>query len=229
MVKSLTQSLAHTLDVFNEAWFNGTSLSAVQTNEIAKFLLSRFEQPDCYHGLFAPTVADFAEPIRLFTGEKISTRAATAHILSEETLRCLNHLQSKDKTVKPVLKKASKTLECFITEDRRTDSVPIGRYCCAPCSVSLWRHAASSKLSIAPSILESAASLLKKSRLPNGRWHGYPFYYTLLALLEFPADLAKNELKHAAGACERVARQKPRDDFYHARRIRLCARILELI
>ncbi len=229
MSKSLTKSLAYTLDVLNEACFNGVSLSSMQHRQITGFLLSRFEQPRSYRGLFAPTESDFAGPIRLFTGEKISTRAAIAHILSEETLKHLNWLQSKDKTIKPVLRKAGQTFAGFILDNHSRNQSPLGRYCCGNCSVSMWRHAASSGLSISRPILDSAADLLKKSRLSGGKWRGYPFYYTLLALLEFPEELAKKELMHAAVSCERAAGQNPKDDIYRLRRKQVCTRVLEFI
>ena len=39
--------------------------------------------------MFAPTQRDFRVGIRLFTGERISTGAATGHILGEEACRTL--------------------------------------------------------------------------------------------------------------------------------------------
>ena len=66
--------------------------------------------------MFAPTPADFARPIRLFTGEPISTRAATSHILGEEACRALLLLDVKSKDVRGALVRATRTMDGRLKE-----------------------------------------------------------------------------------------------------------------
>lgn len=67
----------------NDALFLGREIAAEDTD----FILSRQGLPGSYRGLFAPSPGD--RPLRLFTGEKITTGAGSSHILGEECMRVL--------------------------------------------------------------------------------------------------------------------------------------------
>lgn len=82
-------SLAVTLDRVNEALFMAERIPRREAQRVARWLAARQGKPRSYAEMFAPTDRDFAEGIRLFTGERISTGAGTAHILGEEACRAL--------------------------------------------------------------------------------------------------------------------------------------------
>ena len=102
-----SKSLAATIDAVNEVFFFDKTLSKTQREQVAKFLVSRQGIDGSYANMFAPTQSDYSTGINLFTGEKITSRAATAHILGEEACRALILLDVKTKNVKNALKLAS--------------------------------------------------------------------------------------------------------------------------
>ncbi len=55
-----------------------------------------------------------------------------------------------------------------------------------------------------------ALDALRQDRRGDVRWRRFPFFFTLLWLVELPADLAREELAYASGLCERLlARPRP--------------------
>ena len=61
-------------------------------------------------------------------------------------------------------------------------------------------------------ILEKGLKRIRKARTSDGRWHGFPFYYTLLTLSEIDLPSAKAELRHASKAAERLRKRYSGDD-----------------
>jgi hypothetical protein len=61
--------------------------------------------------MFAPTPGDFANGIRLFTGERISTGAATGHILGEEACRVLLLLDDGPGEAREAVARASRSMD----------------------------------------------------------------------------------------------------------------------
>ena len=53
---------------------------------------------------------------------------------------------------------------------------------------------------------------LKENRKEQGRWRRFPFYYTLLAIMEIPGSQAINEIRYSAPVLERMLKRKGRDD-----------------
>ncbi|MGQ9691801.1 MAG: hypothetical protein ACUVQY_11230 [Thermoproteota archaeon] len=53
-------------------------------------------------------------------------------------------------------------------------------------------------------ILEKGVRNVKRARTANGRWHGFPFYYTLLALSDMNVPSAEAELKHAGKTAQKL-------------------------
>jgi len=105
------QSLASTLDSVNDALFFGRQIPKDEARRVATWLADRQGLPRSYAGMFAPTSKDYAEGIRLFTGERISSGAATAHILGEETCRALLLLDVDLEKVSAALGRASRSME----------------------------------------------------------------------------------------------------------------------
>lgn len=215
-------SLSATLDAVNESLWEGVSLPLPARREAAKYIASRQGLPRSYRGMFAPTKQDYEQGARLFTGEKVTSGAGTAHILSEEACSALLRLQVKDKAVASALQKAGEAITEWLPQ---SIGVP-GTYCCGTCSVSLWRHLSAGGLDDPERQLVGGVKYLKQHRTGDGRWQRFPFYYTLFALSEFDVRGVKAELKYAAPACERALRNGPQKDKYSKRKQDLLRRIL---
>jgi hypothetical protein len=66
--------------------------------------------------MFAPTPKDYASGIRLFTGERITSGAATGHILGEEACRTLLVLDAGGREVAEALERASRGMDVRLTQ-----------------------------------------------------------------------------------------------------------------
>jgi len=107
-------SLARTLDAVNEALFFGENIPKAESRRVVAWIASRQGLPESYAGMFAPTPGDFEEGIRLFTGERISTRAATGHILGEEACRALLLLDDGSRDAREALARASRSMDSLL-------------------------------------------------------------------------------------------------------------------
>jgi len=224
-------SLSVTLDAVNEALFWGRPVSDADRVEAAGWLAGRQGRPGGYHNgaLPAPLPGDLATA-RLFTGEALTTRAGTAHALGEEACRAMLLLEADTPVVQAALTRASDAMAevlGLVVAQGYFDKRP-GEFCCATCSVAVWRHmAAGGLLGTDPERwLEGGLRTLRSHRTDGGRWRRYPFYYTLLALTEIDLPVARGELRYAAPACERVVRRVAGDDVYAQRRRALAERAL---
>lgn len=106
-----TRSLGGTLDAVNEALFFGRRIPKADARRVATWIAGRQGLPGSYAGMFAPTPKDYTQGIRLFTGERISTRAATGHILGEEACRALLLLNVRSKDVSGALAEATHSMD----------------------------------------------------------------------------------------------------------------------
>lgn len=220
------RSLASTVDTINEALFFGRTLPKTQSQKAAKWIAARQGQPRSYRGLFAPTEYDYKNGIRVFTGERIRSGAATGHILGEEASRALILLNVPIKSVQNALERANMNMiEALKHTEERWGGY--GQYCCGTCSVAYWRNLAAGGLEDSEGRLKAGMKALKSYRDGNGRWGRYPFYYTLLALNEIDMPSAIDEMRYAAPILERVIKRKPKKDKISQRRRVLIERILE--
>lgn len=105
-----TNSLASTIDAVNEALFFGKHIPRVEARRIARWIAGRQGLPGSYANMFAPTPRDYAEGIQLFTGERISSGAATGHILGEEACRTLLLLRDSSGAVREALDRATRSM-----------------------------------------------------------------------------------------------------------------------
>jgi hypothetical protein len=216
-------SLAQTLDNVNEALFYGRPQPAASRSEAAGWLASRQGLPGAYAGVFAP-VEDYRTGSRLglFTGELRSSRGGAAHILGEETCRALALLDVRLPEVRQALERAREGM--FARLGEHTENA---WYCCCTCSAALWRHLAVCEPSRRDEWLSVAVRTLSGRRDAAGRWRGFPFHYTLLALTEMPPEISRAELRHAAPVCERALTRAPGPGKYGPRRHELMRRALE--
>jgi len=220
-----TKSLAETLDAVNETFFTGQRLTPEERFEVARFIISRHGLYGSYANMFAPTQKDFDEGIKVFTGEKVKTGAATSHVLGEESSRALHILNIRDKEVQKALDEAVQGIQSRFDEQ----TIQYGFYCCGFCTSSLWRHAVVGTFQKKERLLEQGVKTLKMLRRGDGQWRRFPFYYTLLAISEVDHTLALAEMKYAAPVLERMLKRKATADKYSIRRHTLAERVLEQI
>ncbi len=115
-------SLALTLDSITEAFFFDKSLSLTEKYQVASWLAHRQGQPGSYCDMFAPTKYDFEYGVQVFTGERISSKAATSNILGQETCRALLKLNVSDKKIQESLVRATQGMMGRLTERLSPDT-----------------------------------------------------------------------------------------------------------
>jgi hypothetical protein len=221
-------SLTSTLDSLNSAFFRGEALSTAQRREAALYITSWQGKAHAYRGMFGMPPTDFAQPLRLFTGETMTSNASRCHIIGEECCRLLLLLAVDDPTVTAALCTAQAGLgECLIRHAEKGGSY--GTFCCGTCSVAFWRHLTAGGMDDQAHRLQEGVKVLSQYRLPTGQWRRFPFYYTISALLEMDPATARPELRHAAPACERALGHIRIEEPYASRRRLLLERALALV
>ncbi len=70
-----------------------------------------------------------------------------------------------------------------------------GMYCCGICSVALWRHLTISDVPGAEHRVAAGLKIVRQRRKGDGRWRIFPYFYTLLALLEIDSSAAREEMR----------------------------------
>jgi len=233
MTPTEPKSLATVVDEVAEAHFQGMAIAAGRREELALWTARRQGLPGSYAGLPAPTEAERRGGIRVFTGEAIRSGAGSAHVLGEEACRALLLLGVRTPEVAAAMERAGAGMTARLEASRQRELGAgrewRGEYCCGTCSCALWRHLAAGGLPAAgpERWLAAGAASVRAHRRGDGRWRRFPFFYTLLALIEMPAELAAEELRYALPACERVARGHRRtEDRYAPRRRLLAERVL---
>jgi hypothetical protein len=219
-------SLVLTIDTINEALFFKRPISRSDRVKAAKWITSRVDMPDSYESLPAPTKRDFKNGLRLFTGEKISTRAGIAHIIGQEACRVLALLDVDIPTVLKAREVAEKSIIHRIKspENKRKND---GMYCCAACSCAMWRNIAAGGLRRCEPMLKTGIRTLKSRRDGKGRWKGFPFYYTILLLSEMVGSPSHTELVYAFNACQNAIRRLRGNDKFAVRRRHLLQMVIQ--
>ena len=221
-------SLAATVDAIGEAHFLGRRLPRDERQRAARWIAGRQGLAGAYCNLFAPTERDRAEGFGVFTGERYEMGASGRHVLGEEACRALRLLRVRDATVRGALDRATAAMTERLLESAKTCRANRrGMYCCARCSPALWRHLAVGLGQIdRDAWLAAAMRSLKAHRSGRGRWKSFPFYYTLLSLVEHDHPAVLRELRYTRPACEYKVNSKPKDDPHDARRRLLAERVL---
>lgn len=221
-------SLSKTIDQVSEAFLFGRDISANEKEETAEFIVSRLGKPGSYAGMFAPSNTDMNRDLTLFTGERITSRVGKCHVIAEEASRVLRKLGSEDETTKTALRQADAALMRQIQAYQPMSRYPFGMYCCKSCSVALWLNLSSGFPDSGGEMLAAGLELLGKYRDNNGRWQGFPYFYSLYALNECEPSLAIHEIKYTAGLIEkRLKRYGPESDRYEIRRKQIDLQLLE--
>ena len=200
-------SLAETLWRLEEVRRGFRSRVDMEVEEALNWVLSRQGLKGAYRGLFAPTEKDI-RGVKLPTGETIFS-ASLRHILGEEALRTalVWNLGSYLST-----KKAKESFVYLLEEIGDPPAKTRGFYCCPKCTSAFLRTLAVVKPDGWEATLQKGIENIKKRRTPDGRWRGFPFYYTLLVLSEMNIPSAKLELKHTNTIAKKLLSRYQKED-----------------
>ena len=222
------KSLLETLDRFNEAVFWGHDWES-EAADLAEWISGRLGEPRAYSDSFAMTEGDWRREFRLFTGERISTRAGRSHVIAEEAGRALRLVETALGEPLEALRQSEARLGERIIRDPCSIVREKGEYCCGPCSVALWRYLNVGGFASLKSSLAKGVRHLEPHRVEGGGWRRFPFYYTCLALVEVGSPAARRELTvHQETCARRLRTNRHRRDRYALRRSELMRRVLEL-
>ncbi|MBN2461316.1 MAG: hypothetical protein JXB60_06880 [Candidatus Cloacimonetes bacterium] len=218
-------SLAQTIENFEEKLFYRRPLTTAAKRELCYWLETRLGKSGSYNGMFAPTAKDFQEGIVLFSGDRVSSRAAIGHILGEEACRLLLIFSPDIRETIPLYKSAVREMLLLLRkgDTRRRAS---GFYCCGTCTCALWRHLLAGGFDNQKMRLYDGIKILKKSRDGKGGWKRFPYYYTLMTFLDFDRNMIREELEYGLPRLERLQKRKAQN-IYQERRIDLIERLLE--
>jgi hypothetical protein len=201
------RSLARTVDAIDEAVFFNRPICSAERLRAARWIVERRGLDGAYAGMFAPTPTDVRDGFSLFTGERLPDGAAMRHILGEEATRALRLLDVRDRAVGEALALANAGATQAIRRGiaHFGDRKPPGRFCCTKCSVAVWRHMTAGGLAdLDPrTFIANGLKPLKSARLGDGRWQTFPFWYTVLTLLEINTPAAHDELRYAVSVWKR--------------------------
>ena len=217
-------SLYKTVDNVNEALFFGKKISKPQAAELVNWISTRYDTENSYNHSYGLTGRDMRSPVHTFTGERLLC-ASMRHIMAEEAARVVLQL-SKITGSKP--DSLRKTNEWFYRMLKASEAAgkPLGTFCCAACTIGLWRYLNAGGLPKYQEHISGGIMSLHSNRDEAGKWGRFPFYYTLLALLEIDDPLATKEINYALPACERALKRiKPEGNFPKRKR-ELLLRIL---
>jgi len=189
----VSDSLAETLWRLEEVRRGFRPKTGTQVTEALNWVLSRHSLKGAYRGLFAPTEKD-VRGVKLVTGEPIFS-AALRHILGEEALRTITVWNLKPSSI---VKKAKESFVYLLEKIGDPPAKVSGFFCCHKCTLAFLRTLAAVKPDGWKATIQKGIKNIKNKRAPGGKWHGFPFYYTLLVLSEIDLPLAKVELQHAS-------------------------------
>jgi hypothetical protein len=213
--------LVKTIDAVGARLASGESILPAECERVVEWLLGRQVASGRDGGMFVPSPGEYEAGVRLFTGERLRTRVATRNVLTLEAARILSALASERADVRKALSRTSVAMghACFAASH-----CVIGE--CAHSSIAYMRGAASDRGGDHRKWIEDHLRVIRAHRDGKGRWKRFPFYYSLLALLEVGTPSANAELEYARPACRRVTGRAPSDD-YASRRRRILERVLE--
>jgi hypothetical protein len=205
-------SLVKTVDWVNEKLLFGETIPPEAGLEAARWIASQQGEMGAYRGMFAPTPTDFEQGIRTFTGERLVS-ASARHILGEEAARVVWLLGRQDPDVRVAYDQATAWMH------ETPDAFESGTFCCGRCTLAFWRHFWVGDFKNKEPLLRKGLQVMKESRLGNGQWRRFPFFYAIYALLDLDLEPAYAELKYAQPALERSLKHKRAGAFLRRRRM----------
>jgi hypothetical protein len=220
-------SLSQTLDAVNQLAFDRQESPATERKLVADWLAARQGLPGAYADTFAGFPGELEKGIVVFTGERI-TSASARHILGEEASRVLRSLRVRQPNVRAALDRADAgLLNCLARAASDPRNTNPGKYCCGKCSVGLWRNLLAGGLDRQEERLrKGVGGLLREHRVGGGKWRVFPFWYTVLALVEIDLPEALEELRYASPVLEQAAKRAVPSTLHGKRRHELARRAL---
>jgi hypothetical protein len=193
--------------------------TAFDSDLLVEWLLGRQVRVGRSTGLFQPTDDDYAER-RLPTGERLKTKLATVHVVSQEAARILHILAAEE----PLIANA-----VALTATRLSETCYGLQHCTiGECAASfagyirfLWTVFGDAAV---PEITWRLRTL-SEHRDGNGRWKRFPPYYTMLVLSEMGLPAAQDELTYAKTLWSPGTRTAPVEEPFAERRSRLLAAV----
>lgn len=176
--------------------FLGEVFDAAERARLTAWLLARRNPGGGF--TFPLTPAERMNKPSLLSGEKPKTYLLAENALECETLRLLALFAPGNPEAE----------QAIVAADRRLAKQCFANVCttgeCPHVSIAYLRF-----LSVHPgpetgARLRHGLEVLRQHRVDDGRWQKFPFWYTLLWLVDLPADLSKDELAHTSRALERA-------------------------
>ena len=213
-------SLADTLDITSEAYFNDSPLPSPLRQEIAMWIISRQVQSGANAGYFIPFAAETETRARLFTGELLHTNLARRHIQLIEAARVLKLLGIEHPAAVDSIRMA---YQCM-------DTMCYSQFCAkGECKVLTIAYLRLLSLDGVPDSVARLASLfarLSDYRDGRGKWNGFPYFYMLLMLTEVDHPLADQELEYTLPVCNKLSSQVWPSDSISKRRQAIITHVL---
>jgi len=220
-MRSDGMTLSERIDVVSAQVADGIILGTEARDMLVGFLLDRQKGRGRHAGLMTLWPGEFERGVRLFSGERLRTRRAAENVLTLEAVRLLAMLAGDRADVRDAMKRSSAVMAraCFAASH-----CILGE--CAHASIAYMRSAASDRSGDLRRWIARHVQVIRAQRDGAGRWTRFPFYYTLLGLLEVGTPAARAELDYARCACERAS-MRAASEVYVARRQRIVRRVLE--
>ena len=204
-------SLSDTLESAMEAFFYQKSIPPQLRNNLVTMLINRQIQSGSNAGSFIPFASESQNQSRMFTGEVLRTEFAVRNIQLIEVARLLALLEMDNPDVAKAL----------LLSDRHMDLLCYSKFCakgeCKSLTIAYMRYLASLHTDDAASRLDQFLTRLASYHDGKGKWHGFPYYYTLLMLSDTDHPIAADELEYASSLFERLSHQVWSGDRYSNR------------
>jgi len=215
-------SLVKIVDALNESIFYGKEFKKEQQEQALSLIAGRQCRSGPHCGMFEPVEKDRQDGFRLFTGERLHTRLGPRNILSAESARLFVLFGMQNPAFRESHFRVNQKLlnSCFAA-----DLCVVGE--CAHSGVGFMRYLAAGGTPDSEHRLKEHLRIMSGHRQEQGGWKGYPFYYSVLVLMEIDLPEATAEIRHAAHACDKALHRTHKNpDGYQHRRMTLLERAL---
>jgi len=194
-------SLFSTLNAAAEKLFYQEAFSNTLREEIVALILSRQCHTGVNAGFFLPFIAESEVKYKLFSGEPLKTSLAQNHLPMIEAVRIIKLLDPQ----------GHPSIEAIHLANQRMEKMCYSSFCakgeCKALTIAYLRYISLDGTGNSASRINTHLTSLAGHRDGKGRWSGFPFFYTLLMLLEITDPLAAEELQYAFPACEKLQAQ----------------------
>ena len=199
-------NLSATLDETAEAFFHQQHLSDTQREEITAMIISRQCLTGVNAGFFVPFAAESETKVKLFSGEQLNTALAHNHSLMIEAVRILKLLAMENHAV----------TQSILLADHCMEKMCYSNFCakgeCKALTIAYLRYLSLDRTGNSAPRINTHLTNLTSYRNGKYKWGGFPYFYTLLMLLEIEDPLALEELHYAAPTFEKqLAQNWPAD------------------